>query len=201
MYSILDVSCGHKHPPEEDSNRKSWVKVRFMGDMNRSMFVIVESNLIFLRMGQCFPFRWTFSNSAFAFNNEFERQWIQCVLEKDGEISCPYWRTYGWHIPSQACRERHIKCKSIEPRCLELYLFSSKGVRETAGDRCQRCIDNDRRCFQGSGHRFRQVTSVHLNRDDDGSTQHHLVFTPKQKWVKVPAKSTSLSRLRMQNII
>lgn len=71
----------------------------------------------------------------------------------------------------QACRERHIKC-----------------IRDNPADRCQKCIENDRSCYQTARHRFRPVTSVNLKTDDDRTIKQNLVYDPSQKWVDIPSQ-------------
>lgn len=69
----------------------------------------------------------------------------------------------------QPCRERHIKC-----------------VRKTEADRCEKCEESRRECFDTSVYRFKPVRTVHRERKATQSRQRHLACDPAQIWVDVP---------------
>lgn len=69
----------------------------------------------------------------------------------------------------QACRDRHIKC-----------------VRRAEGDKCEKCFESNRECFNTALHRFKPVKSV-LHKDRNGQTSRKtLTHDAMQVWVDVP---------------
>jgi hypothetical protein len=69
----------------------------------------------------------------------------------------------------QACRERHVKC-----------------VKRPEGDKCERCFEYNRDCFNTSFHRFKDVKAVQHKRRDGQTSSQSLKHADGQVWVNVP---------------
>lgn len=61
-----------------------------------------------------------------------------------------------------------------------------KGVRDNATDKCQKCLEKNRPCFEVPSLRFRPFTSVNLKDNDQRRVKQDAMFTPSQRWVIVP---------------